>query len=400
MTVKVTLPVGQDKIEALNSGSTKQPTVQKQLENAVDYVVKSKRMLLVTGAGISTSAGIPDFRSTGGLYSSSSKEHKIKGKELFDIALFNDPATTSLYYTFMAELFEKSSKARSTSTHKFIKTLHSNGRLLRCYTQNIDGLERQEGLRLDHDNLKLNQVLQLHGDIQRLKCFLCASTFPQTEDYCRTFSLGQAPKCPVCEVKCATRVAAGRRAIAMGTLRPDVVLYGEQHPLAEVIGKACNADLLRKPDLLLITGTSLKVIGIKKLVKDAAKQVHANGGKVILVNKTELPQSEWGRVIDYHIESHSDDFVHELARRKPAFFLEQSTLDRIPRSKAVTCVKAINKENSQIKPLCKPQTGIKQPSSKPFSELCLNAPDLPVLSNLKRRCQNMEASQVIQRIKV
>ena len=103
------------------------------------------------------------------------------------------------------------------------------------------------------------------------------------------------------------RVAQGKRKIATGTLRPDIVLYNENHPFGEAIGKIQLSDLQRSPDVLLVMGTSLKVHGLRLLVRKAAKVVHEKkGGKVILVNKTAVVGKEWSGVFDYFIEGETD----------------------------------------------------------------------------------------------
>lgn len=138
------------------------------------------------------------------------------------------------------------------------------------------------------------------------------------------------------------RVARSARALRIGKLRPAIVLYDEPHPLGDDIGSIETVDLSRKPDLLIIMGTSLKVHGLKKLVKEFAKSVHATGakskarsplipkGKVIFVNKT-APSSEWDGIIDYHIEGETDAWVERVLddwkRARPADWEVQTTLD-------------------------------------------------------------------------
>lgn len=148
----------------------------------------------------------------------------------------------------------------------------------------------------------------------------------------------------------ADRVARSARSIRVGTLRPAIVLYDEPHPYGDEIGAMCTGDLARKPDLLIIMGTSLKVHGIKKLVKDFAKAVHAHpaaaspknktgGGKVIFVNKT-APGSEWAGIIDVHVEGETNAWVDKVIRdwkkSRPADWEIQQTLDSTEDSFAVT----------------------------------------------------------------
>lgn len=238
----------------------------------------------------------------------------------------------------MASLRAGSCTAQPTPTHKFLRILKDRGSLLRTYTQNIDGLEARVGLNLGTVPLRQNDALQLHGDIHRLKCFLCAVKYDYNPIYTAMLMNGEPPECPSCADKCAIRVALGRRYVAIGTLRPDIVLYGEQHPARNVIANACTSDLKRKPDCLVIAGTSLKVPGLKTLIKNFAKAVHASGGQVIFINSTDVITSEWSQVIDYHVQCRSDDFVQHLKVARPDFFTKQSTLDAVARvTKVVSC---------------------------------------------------------------
>jgi NAD-dependent histone deacetylase SIR2 len=146
-------------------------------------------------------------------------------------------------------------------------------------------------------------------------------------------------------------VARSARPLKIGTLRPAIVLYDEPHPLGDDIGTIQTADIGRKPDMLIIMGTSLKVHGLKKLVKDFAKTVHTSAtssgkplspknnnkstksltGKVIFVNRTPLPVGEWSDIIDYHVAGETDTWVDKVVedwkRMRPADWEVQKTLD-------------------------------------------------------------------------
>ena len=91
-------------------------------------------------------------------------------------------------------------------------------------------------------------------------------------------------------------------------MRPDIVLYNESHPSGDEISVQLEKDLAKKPDLLVVIGTSLKVTGIKALVKRVAKSIHQNdNGLVILVNKTPMTAvSEWKNVFDYEVVGCAD----------------------------------------------------------------------------------------------
>lgn len=115
------------------------------------------------------------------------------------------------------------------------------------------------------------------------------------------------------------RIARAARAVRIGQLRPAIVLYHEHHPFGDDIGKMVSSDLARKPDLLLVMGTSLKVDGVRKLVKEFARVVHERpssgsalntiaGGHVIFVNKTRA-DSDCMKYIDFFVQGETDDWV-------------------------------------------------------------------------------------------
>ena len=386
----------------------------KDARHAAQAVTRAKRVVVLTGAGISCSAGIPDFRSLHGLrntdlscpptpppeeitfttppgtprrrvtraaaaaaadavtsddfppssqtsqssvatsgaasdYSSSTDKSlkrkrgsgslpTIKGAELFDVSLFNAEHTTRAFYQFMSRLRNEAVVAKPTPMHKLIKTLRDNKKLVRCYTQNIDGLERGAGLITDTTDFKGNDALQLHGDLHTLRCDRCSERVPYASDLHEgIMSRGDAPECPRCAEQCALRVVLGRRTLAVGMLRPDVVLYGEQHPKADVIGKAVQTDVRRRPDCVLVCGTSLKIPGFKAMVKKfAALAREQKNGKVIFVNM-EPPTAEWRGVFDYHFQGATDSFCQLLQLSRPDFFLKQATIECSPiESSAVT----------------------------------------------------------------
>ncbi|KAJ8487297.1 hypothetical protein ONZ51_g4265 [Trametes cubensis] len=344
--------------------STSDAPTRRTLSNLSLAVAKCKKIVVVTGAGISCSCGIPDFRSSNGLYALVKEQYPdvvMKGRDLFDASLFRDPTSAAVFYTFISQLKKSIDVASPSPTHRFIKTLDSKKKLLRSYTQNIDGLEERAGLigtasqeAKSHGKgkakIKMKEVrnVQLHGDIHRVRCTFCSADFPCTQDYLDSFLTGTPPDCPECAARSSARVARSARALKVGTLRPAIVLYDEPHPLGDDIGTIHSADIARKPDMLIIMGTSLKVHGFKKLVKDFARAVHESApspaasaasplkknaksfaGKVIFVNKT-APGSEWDNIIDYHVVGETDRWVEKVIddwkKARPADWEVQKTL--------------------------------------------------------------------------
>ncbi|KAF3275217.1 hypothetical protein TWF970_006940 [Orbilia oligospora] len=403
-----------------------------ELQEIADSICRSCQVLMVTGAGISTNSGIPDFRSADGLYNLVKRRYPeqtalLKGKDLFDAISFTNPITTAILYSFLAELRQNvKGITDSTPTHKFIKTLSETGRLLRCYTQNIDGLEALDGLCMDisrgagkrgKGKEKVGreagcEVVQLHGDLELLRCTQCAKLHNYDEEKVETLLGGEAPECPDCSRKADDRLAAGKRSINVGTLRPNIVLYDELHPQGEAIGQITHYDATRMaPDLLLIFGTSLKVIGLKRIVKAFASKVKTRGGKVVYINATPAADSIWGDTIDYHIQMDCDAWIKDLKLRRKEIWLHQSLLDKewrktklasLTKSKTTTGYES-DKENSgklRGQPLVRRKSLSSLPSKKksgngkekqlptptntPRKRKPSSAPNTPTLSASKR----------------
>lgn len=274
--------------------------------------------------------------------------------------VWKDAFTTSIFYMFISSLREKIQDVTTpTPTHQFLKTLHNGGRLVRNYTQNIDCLEERLGLCSDlssgpgsktrfnvkaqRERIQLGsdsnistgvQIVQLHGSLSKLRCGLCLKLCSWEDgERAATIGSGQAPDCPFCTEYNAKRTGRGRRGLAVGRLRPDIVLYGEEHPHANLVGPLVTHDLALGPDILLILGTSLKVHGLKIIVKEFAKTVHDRGGKVIFVNRTKPPESTWGDVIDYWVGWDCDAWVLDLKERRGDIWLPPGSSQEVPKTR-------------------------------------------------------------------
>ena len=163
-----------------------------------------------------------DFRSSDGLYALVKERYPdvvLKGRDLFDASLFRDPTSTTVFYTFIAQLKRAIDVATPTPTHRFIKTLDDKKKLLRSYTQNIDGFETQVGLLgtacqeakssgKGKSKLRTKDVrnVQLHGDIHRVRCTTCSAEYVCSEEHLSFFEKGIAPDCPECLSRCMDKI--------------------------------------------------------------------------------------------------------------------------------------------------------------------------------------------------
>lgn len=313
---------------------------------------------------------------------------------MFDANIWADPVKTSVFYTFATTLRQKVKAADPTDSHHFISHLRDTGKLVRCYTQNIDEIEEKVGLatslelgpghkgRFSLKNKRASlktevstvssvdgdgpkdapatprkdpgvECVYLHGSLNSLRCFMCHQKSDWDGDRENATLQGQQPACPHCEGATAARQERGKRALGVGKLRPDIVLYGEDHPSAHLISPIIQHDISLAPDLVLILGTSLRVHGLKVMVKEFAKAVHNRGGKVVFVNFTKPPDSVWADVIDYWVQWDCDAWVQDLKEKKPILWLPPGTVikpeRRPPRAKKTAIeVKKVTLEEIQV----------------------------------------------------
>ena len=180
------------------------------------------------GAGISTSAGIPDFRSPDtGIYSNLAHLDLPDPESVFDISFFR--TNPRPFYALAREL--QPGRFRPTIAHSFIKLLHDKGLLLLHFTQNIDCLERQAGLPGE-------KIVEAHGSFATQHCIECRASYPD-EPMKEAVAEGKVPHCSECG----------------GLVKPDIVFFGESLPERFFRSRF----LVDSADLCIIMGSSLLV---------------------------------------------------------------------------------------------------------------------------------------------
>ncbi|KAI0117721.1 DHS-like NAD/FAD-binding domain-containing protein [Nemania sp. FL0031] len=258
---------------AASEQSEKDDELLDQLTHALR---KKKKIVVIAGAGISVSAGIPDFRSSSGLFATLPKEHGLKGsgKHLFDASVYKHDSTTEYFHTMVRDLSQLVKNAKPTPFHHLLASLAREGRLLRLYTQNVDGLETSMEPLSTVVPLQPKgpwpRTIQLHGGLEKMVCSKCneISQFDAS-----LFEGPQAPLCKGCEETDNVRTShAGKRSHGIGRLRPRMVLYNEYNPDEEAIANVFRADLRARPDAVVVVGTSMKIPGVRNMVKDMCKK--------------------------------------------------------------------------------------------------------------------------------
>lgn len=228
-----------DKLGLSSSGEEKPQVLDEiSLDGIVKYIKdgKCKNIVTMAGAGISTSAGIPDFRSpVSGLYHNLEKYNLPDPQAIFEIEFFRK--NPQPFFTLAKELYPGSFKP--TICHYFIKLLQMKGLLLRHYTQNIDTLERVADIPGDY-------IIEAHGTFHTSHCLDCRKEYPLPWMKERIFS-DVVPTCTECN----------------GIVKPDIVFFGESLP--SKFFKCAKTDF-PKADLLIILGSSLAVQPFASLV--------------------------------------------------------------------------------------------------------------------------------------
>lgn len=217
------------------------------IEDAAELVRKAKRAVVLTGAGISTPSGIPDFRSEGtGLWSRD---------EPLEVASLNTFRTApERFFSWFRPLAGQIFYANANAAHLALAQLESAGHINTIITQNIDGLHQKAGSTC---------VVETHGTLRTLTCTSCYQKF-DSEVFLKAFiDEGKIAFCSHCR----------------GILKPDVILFGEQLPHAAWIQAQRAA---RQCDLMLVTGSSLEVLPVAGLPMQALDR----GAHLIVVNNT------------------------------------------------------------------------------------------------------------------
>jgi NAD-dependent protein deacetylase/lipoamidase len=204
--------------------------------------------VVLTGAGVSTESGIPDFRSATGIWAS------YDPMEYASIQAFRrDPAKV---WEFYAKRLGVLAEAEPNAAHLALAELERAGFLKAVVTQNIDRLHERAGSR---------DVVEVHGSIRTSSCLGCRERVP-FDEVVRMLENAPAPPCPRC----------GR------ILKPDVVMFGELLP-EDAIDRALA--LAREAALLLVIGSSLEVWPIAGMPQETL----AAGGRLAIVNRGETP---------------------------------------------------------------------------------------------------------------
>ncbi|MCB2180044.1 NAD-dependent deacylase [bacterium] len=218
------------------------------VEKAAALLKSAKYVVALTGAGISTPSGIPDFRSSvTGLW------NKVDPLEVASLNTFRVHPET--FFKWFRPFTQQILEAHPNPAHLALAQLESENIVHSVITQNIDGLHQKAGT---------HHVLEVHGTVNTVTCGSCYTKFSSTECIKSFEKRGLIPVCPKCG----------------GTLKPDAILFGEQLP--QIIWQRVLTEI-HQSDLMLVVGSSLEVFPVAKLPYN----IVSNGGKLIIINNQE-----------------------------------------------------------------------------------------------------------------
>lgn len=216
-------------------------------DKAAALIQQAKHIVALTGAGISTPSGIPDFRSAdSGLW------EKHNPMEVASLSSFR--TRPERFYDWIHPLMDDIDKAQPNPAHTALAQLEETGRLNAIITQNIDGLHQKAGSKT---------VYEIHGSLNTLSCQRCDKQYP-AEGFIEPFVTDKIyPQCPNC----------GK------ILKPDVILFEEMLPM-DIWEKAYQEMLAC--DLMIVAGSSLEVTPVCDLPAEAK----SHGANIIVINKS------------------------------------------------------------------------------------------------------------------
>lgn len=215
------------------------------IERLKEAIKESNKIVIFSGAGLSTNSGIPDFRSADGLYNQETNIN-IRPEEIISHTFFvnNPDYFFNFYFDKMVYL-----DAKPNLAHKYFAKLEKEGKVLAVVTQNIDNLHQLAGSK---------NVIELHGSTERNYCMKCHKYYSLKEVYNEKHMI---PHC-----SCG------------GIIKPDVVLY-EENLDGDAINRALDA--ISNADMLIVVGTSLTVYPAAGFVR------YFRGKNLVLLNKSE-----------------------------------------------------------------------------------------------------------------
>lgn len=241
---------------------------------------------------------------------------------MFDAShVYKDASSTASFHQMVREMSHMTKSAQPTPFHQMLATLAQQDRLLRLYSQNVDGIDTSleplaTRIPLSKEDGKWPKTIQLHGGLDKMVCSKCHEL---SDFHADLFDGPVPPVCGNCEELNRVRTeVAGKRSHGVGMLRPRMVLYNEHNPDDEAIGAVTREDLRKRPDAVIVVGTTLKVPGVKRIVREMCATVRdRRDGVAIWINADPEPSGkEFEDCWDIVIRGTCDEIARYAAMRQ------------------------------------------------------------------------------------
>ena len=216
-------------------------------------IIDSERIVVLTGAGVSTESGISDFRSPGGVWS------RYDPDELTFQSFLSSEKSRKKYWKFHREFYLPMKQSEPNDAHYALAELERMGKLLRVITQNVDNLHQRAGSSPE-------KVIEIHGTAFRVRCLDCGACFDREEIEKRLESGEEVPRCDKCS----------------GLLKPATISFGQAMPEKET---SESFEAARDCDLFIVLGSSLVVHPAASIPMEAIN----GGAKLVIINLADTP---------------------------------------------------------------------------------------------------------------
>jgi NAD-dependent deacetylase len=233
----------------------------KQIEEVARLILTSKKIVVFSGAGLSTESGIPDFRSPGGVWD------RYNPEDFYFQNFLASEASREKYWQMATEMYEPMKKAQPNLAHLAIAEMERFGKLDCVITQNIDGLHFKAGNSEE-------KVLQLHGTAMAVSCLSCGKRYDRDEIQERLKKGVKVPYCDECR----------------GPLKPATISFGQSMPVRETEEAYHRSSL---SDLFIVIGSSLVVQPAASMPVVAKR----NGAKLVIINRDPTPYDHMADIV-------------------------------------------------------------------------------------------------------
>jgi NAD-dependent deacetylase len=254
-------------------------SVEERIRRAAELFLTARHPVALTGAGISTPSGIPDFRSPDtGLWS--------KTDPMTVASIWTFRTQPEAFYEWIRPTAQLFLEAKPNPAHLALVDLEEMGLLKAVITQNIDNLHQKAGSK---------RVLELHGHFREATCMRCQEVLPTEGIVYEHMVEGKVPRCDECG----------------GVLKPNAIFFGEPLPMDVLLDAQMEAQIC---DLMLVAGSSLEIIP----AADLPTVARSLGAELIIVNYQRTPADERAEVVIHEEVSEVLPAIAEVCRNQRA----------------------------------------------------------------------------------